>query len=98
MPATENQKKVLIKLTDEQRKAIRELTGKDAECIECTQDELEMKLAPCLPCEKHTRPRQGVRSKAPVHRRAPLCYRGRGTPVPNAASGRLSAGHDQGQL
>ena len=29
------------------------LTGKDAECIECTQDELEMKLAPCLPCEQH---------------------------------------------
>jgi hypothetical protein len=53
VPAAESQKKVLIKLTDEQRKAIRELTGKDAECIECTQEELEMKLAPCLPCEQH---------------------------------------------
>ena len=53
MPATEDQKRVLIKLTEEQRNAIRELTGKDAECIECTQEELEMKLAPCFPCEQH---------------------------------------------
>jgi hypothetical protein len=51
--ATETDQKVLIKLTDEQRHAIRELTGKDADCIECTQEELEMKLAPCLPCAEH---------------------------------------------
>ncbi len=53
MQATDKQQKVLIKLTDEQRQAIRELTGKDAECIECTQEELEMKLAPCLSCAEH---------------------------------------------
>ena len=51
--AAETAKRVMIKLTPEQRAAIKELTGKDAECIECTQEELEMKLAPCLPCEKH---------------------------------------------
>jgi hypothetical protein len=47
------EKKVLLKLTEEQRRAIKELTGKDAEGIECTQEELEMKLAPKLPQTEH---------------------------------------------
>jgi len=51
--ANEAGKRVLIRLTPEQRDAIRELTGVDAECIDCTQEELEMKLAPCLTCEQH---------------------------------------------
>jgi hypothetical protein len=46
-------KKVLLKLTEEQKKAIKDLTGKDAEAIECTQEELEMKLAPALPPAEH---------------------------------------------
>jgi len=49
----DEEKKVLIKLTDQQKKAIKELTGKDAEAIECTQEELEMKLAPTLPQAEH---------------------------------------------
>ena len=46
-------KRVLIKLTEEQKRGIKELTGKDAEAIECTPEELEMKLAPTLPREEH---------------------------------------------
>ncbi len=46
-------KMVLLKLTEAQKKAIKELTGKDAEAIECTQEELEMKLAPSLPQAEH---------------------------------------------
>ena len=49
----DEEKKVLIKLTGQQKKAIKELTGKDAEAIECTQEELEMKLAPTLPQAEH---------------------------------------------
>jgi len=47
------EKRVLLKLTDEQKRAIKELTGKEAEAIECTQEELEMKLAPTLPQAEH---------------------------------------------
>ena len=51
MLATEQ--KVLIRLTEEQRVAIREITGRDAEAIECTADELADKLAPTLPRQEH---------------------------------------------
>lgn len=50
---TDESKRVLLKLTEEQRRAVKELTGKDAEAIECTQEELEMKLAPTLPQAEH---------------------------------------------
>jgi hypothetical protein len=46
--ADDAKKRVLIKLTEEQKRGIKELTGKDAEAIECTPEELEMKLAPTL--------------------------------------------------
>jgi hypothetical protein len=49
----ETGRKVLIRLTPEQRAGIKELTGKDAEAIECTREELEMKLAPTLTKEEH---------------------------------------------
>ena len=49
----DEEKKVLLKLTEEQKRAIKELTGKEAEAIECTQEELEMKLAPTLPQAEH---------------------------------------------
>jgi len=51
--APDPDRRVVIRLTPEQRAGIRELTGLDAECVECTQEELEMKLAPCMPREKH---------------------------------------------
>ena len=51
--AEDTNKRVLIKLTDEQKRGIKELTGKDAEAIECTQEELELKLAPTLRREEH---------------------------------------------
>ncbi len=35
-----------ISLTDEQKKAVREATGKDAEAIELSVEELEERIAP----------------------------------------------------
>ena len=35
-----------INLTDEQKKAVREATGKDAEAIELSVEELEERIAP----------------------------------------------------
>lgn len=35
-----------LNLTDEQKKAIREATGKDAEALELSVDELEERIAP----------------------------------------------------
>ena len=37
---------VRISLTEDQKKAVREATGKDAEAIELTVDELEERIAP----------------------------------------------------
>ncbi|NNG15193.1 MAG: hypothetical protein HKM89_01850 [Gemmatimonadales bacterium] len=37
---------VRIKLTDEQKAAIRNVTGKDAEALELSVDELEERIAP----------------------------------------------------
>jgi hypothetical protein len=51
MVATEQ--KVVIQLTDEQRRMIRDLTGVDAAVIECTAEELTDKLAPTLPRQEH---------------------------------------------
>ena len=39
---------VRIKLTDEQKAAIRNVTGKDAEALELTVEELEERIAPAL--------------------------------------------------
>lgn len=40
------EKKIRIELTDEQKKKIREQTGKDARAIELTAEELEERVSP----------------------------------------------------
>lgn len=40
---------VRIELTEEQRKQVRETTGKDASTLEFTAHELEERIAPMLP-------------------------------------------------
>ena len=45
---TENSKNYQLKLTAQQRAEIRELTGKDAEALELSVEELEQRIAPLL--------------------------------------------------
>ena len=40
------QNRVSLKLTDEQKAAIKQATGKDAEALELSVDELEERIAP----------------------------------------------------
>lgn len=42
-------KKVRIELTDEQKAAIKNVTGKDAEALELSVEELEERIAPRRP-------------------------------------------------
>jgi hypothetical protein len=43
------EKKIRIELTEEQKKQIRQQTGKDAKAIELTAEELEERVSPAAP-------------------------------------------------
>ncbi len=48
MATTQGKEPVHIKLTPEQREQVRQATGKNAEAIELTAQELEERIAPLL--------------------------------------------------